>query len=236
MSATDIRASLGMPASSTTALLRSLVELGYLHYDSRSRTYMPTLRVGLLGDWMHGQSHAGRQLCAMVENLSHITGQLTVLGTRCNLQAQYIHVVRAHAANRPLKRGTLAPLPRTAVGWMLLSGMPDQEVMKLCTRINTMEQPVHRVSPSWLIDQIHGVREQGYAYCFGRVTPNVGAISMAVPTSHGRPPVVVAVSGTGAPFQERADEFIHTMREFCQRYTRDVAAASATASNRVQLT
>ena len=37
---------------SASMLLRSLVSLGYLHYDPCARTYQPTSRVGLLGSWV----------------------------------------------------------------------------------------------------------------------------------------------------------------------------------------
>lgn len=222
--AAEIRAYLNMPASSTTALLRSLVALGYLHYDTGNRTYMPTLRVGLLGDWVHSRSHAGRRLCTLVENLSEATGQVALLGTRSNLQAQFIHVVRAQAANCKVKRGDCAPLTRTAVGWMLLSRLSDKEVTRLCTRLNAVEAPDKRISPSWLTDQIRAVRENGYAFNFGRMLPGIGAISMLVPTMDEGPPVVVALSGRGAAFVARKGELIDAMRRGVAQYARELAA------------
>src|SRR5215471_12160295 len=48
----EIKDALGYPQSSTSALLRSLVELGYLNYNNTSRTYIPTTRVALLGTWI----------------------------------------------------------------------------------------------------------------------------------------------------------------------------------------
>lgn len=225
MSAADIRAHLSMPASSTTALLQSLVALGYLHYDPRNRTYVPTLRVGLLGDWVHGRPHASRKLCAMMENLSRDTGQVAALGARSNLQAQFIHVVCAGAAIRTVERGAFAPLTRTAVGWMLLSHLSDGEVTRLCTHVNATEVPDKRVSPSWLTDQIQAVRENGYAFIFGNMTPGVGAISMAVPMAVDGPPVVFAVGGSGAAFVARKNELVRAMRQSAEQYARELAAS-----------
>jgi len=78
-------------------------------------------------------------------------------------QAQFIHVACADAPSHTIKRGALAPLTRTAIGWMLLSRLSDQEVARLCTRVNASEAPDKRVSPSWLTDQIQAVRDNGYA-------------------------------------------------------------------------
>lgn len=48
-----VATALDYPQSSTTALLRSLTTMGYLHYNSRKRTYVPTDRVPFLGSWIN---------------------------------------------------------------------------------------------------------------------------------------------------------------------------------------
>jgi len=40
---------LDYPASSGSALMKSLVALGYLDYDGERRTYFPTMRIAALG-------------------------------------------------------------------------------------------------------------------------------------------------------------------------------------------
>ena len=51
----EVADSLGYPQSSTSALLRSLVALGYINYDAFKRTYVTSSRVALLGSWMKAQ-------------------------------------------------------------------------------------------------------------------------------------------------------------------------------------
>lgn len=223
VTATEIRTALGLPASSTSALLGSLVELGYLHYDSRKRDYRPTLRVGLLGDKSRNRGPAGR-IQPMLEDITLQTGQLVVLGARCRLNAQYIQVIRT-ADSRPLRRGTLAPLTRTAVGWMLMSKLDDDDILRIVTRLNATD-PGGRVSPAWLIEQMAEVRESGFAYCFGQVTQNVGAISMSLPAISSEPPVVLAVSGSGQRFVEQKDDILAAMRSHIERYMRHNGAVA----------
>src|SRR3546814_5492035 len=49
----EIADALGYPQSSTSALLRSLVGMGYLNYDAHARTYITSSRVALLGSWVN---------------------------------------------------------------------------------------------------------------------------------------------------------------------------------------
>jgi DNA-binding IclR family transcriptional regulator len=50
--AKEIATGLDIPQSSTSMLLRSLRDHGYLDYDQKERTYLPTPRVTLLGAWL----------------------------------------------------------------------------------------------------------------------------------------------------------------------------------------
>lgn len=224
-SAVEIRTHLGLPASSTSALLGSLVDLGYLHYDPRRRVYHPTIRVGFLGDWVE----AGGSMRRLLEDLKRETHQLVVLGARCQLNAQYIQVVRA-SHSRPVRCGTLAPLTRTAVGLVLMSKLADADIGRLVTRINAAETPGQRVPRSQLIDKIHAVREDGFAFCYGQVTPGVGAVGMPLPSSHDQPPIVLAVSGSGERFVEQRDDIVGAMRERIQRYGQDLRASPGSLS------
>jgi DNA-binding IclR family transcriptional regulator len=158
----------------------------------------------------------------MLEDITRQTGQLVVLGARCHLNAQYIQVVRA-TGSRPLRRGTLAPLTRTAVGWMLMSRLNDADILRIVTRLNAAETG-SRISPAGLLAEIAEVRESGFAYCFGQVTRGVGAISMSLPTATGEPPVVFAVSGSGQRFVEQKHDIVAVMRNCMKEYVRDGAA------------
>ncbi|MES2413759.1 MAG: helix-turn-helix domain-containing protein [Pseudomonadota bacterium] len=220
--ATGIRMQLGMPPSSTTALLRSLVELGYLSYDGRTRLYAPTLRVALLGDWLHGSTPADRRLYRLVDDIGRQTGQLVVLGTRCGTRAQYVYVLRSTESARRLKRGTFAPLARTSVGWVLLREMADRQISGLVHRLNAEEEAPERVPPHWLIDRVNEVRENGYAFCFGKVTPDVGAVAMPLPAAPGNLSVVLAVSGTGPAFVSQKQAYLDTMRSMIADYEQDL--------------
>ena len=58
LTATQVERRLGFPQSSTLALLKSMVRLGYLSFDRMGRQYLPTLRVATLGRWLERAAHA----------------------------------------------------------------------------------------------------------------------------------------------------------------------------------
>jgi len=55
MSGIQICRSLDYPKSSANAILKSLVELGYLALNPDNLKYFPSFRVTYLGDWIPGQ-------------------------------------------------------------------------------------------------------------------------------------------------------------------------------------
>lgn len=52
LSISEISTEMEMPQSSTSMLIKSLVEFGYLEHVPIARTGYPTFRIALLGTWM----------------------------------------------------------------------------------------------------------------------------------------------------------------------------------------
>src|ERR1700760_3124170 len=55
----DVVDALGMPTSSTAALLKTMAQMNYLSFESASRAYLPTLRLAQLGNWVTPASYEG---------------------------------------------------------------------------------------------------------------------------------------------------------------------------------
>src|SRR3546814_18360070 len=51
---TEISSELGYPMSSVLALMKSLSASGYIQLDPDTKSYVPTLRVAMLGTWIMG--------------------------------------------------------------------------------------------------------------------------------------------------------------------------------------
>lgn len=220
-SVADVVEALGYPQSSTSVLLKTLTKLRYLEYNRYARQYVPTLRVALLGSWIHDQVFSETSLAKLVDELHAATGATIILGMQNDIYVQYIHMVQASRSQLPwyIKRGSLRPLCRAAVGRVLLSQKTDVDVIYLLRRINAEEPNASKhLSESALLHELDIVRQQGYAYTEGTVNPQAGVIAMQLPTPASQPLMVI---GIGAPIGElraRRKEFVEILEKKIQPY------------------
>jgi IclR helix-turn-helix domain len=81
---TEIARRLNYPPSSTSALLKSLLDLGYLDCDRKARTYVPTARISLVGGWV--RNRAGGDLETIAPALHEAMRLTTFIASRNQLE------------------------------------------------------------------------------------------------------------------------------------------------------
>lgn len=127
-SLSEVARALGYPASSTSMLLQSMVECGYLSQGEK-RTFRPTPRVKLLGAWISPVLDPNGPVISMMEWLGTQCGQAVVLATPESMQVRYIRVVPATGTLRMhVTPGAVRPLPISGFGRLFMSRMADEEV------------------------------------------------------------------------------------------------------------
>ena len=217
----DVIKGLDYPQSSVSSLLKSLTRLGYLDYDRHKRLYTPTLRVALLGGWIHDQVYSEGTLSEVVDSLYRRSGGHTVLiGMQNDVFVQYIHLVQAPAPQIPwyVKPGSLRPLCRSAAGRILLCLKTDVEVQHLLWRINAEEETTNRMTLRDLLHELNLIRVHGSAFTLGTVNPQTGVIAVQLPTPSGQPPMAIGIGGPIPIMLQRKGEFLHLLREAVTPY------------------
>jgi IclR family acetate operon transcriptional repressor len=212
----EICQSLGYPQSSTSVLLRSLVELGYLSYDARRRAYHPTNRVRVLGNWINGSLFGEGKLPRLVNELNARTGHVIFLGARNGLHIQYIHVAQATTSLRlHLIPGTSRPIASSVGGQVLLSILPDLEVQKLVRRINAERLETDPlVDSKELLSTLRMIRTNGANTCHAsKITPGAAVIALLLPSVLADPPLVLGVGGASQLMVPQLDEIVACMHE-----------------------
>ncbi|MDB5760695.1 MAG: iclR [Burkholderia sp.] len=213
----------GWPHSSTSVLMRSLVTLGYLHYESRRRTYMPSMRVALLGDWVHSAMLVHGRLTDMLEQLNRETGETIVLAAQNGLHSQYLRVIQGtNTLRMHLQIGTLRPLLGSGTGRMLLTRMPAEAVVKLARKFNADAAEQERVDPDQLLAQLADDRKRGYAVSMNQVTPHATLIAMLLPAGPAERPLAIGVAGLTDRLIANEARYVETMRS----HIASMAAAS----------
>lgn len=216
----EITETLKYPQSSASALLGTLVQLGYLTYNAKTHHYLPSNRVTLLGHWINPNLITDGAMLRMMSEISRRTDDAVMLVTRRNLFAQYIHVIQANNKVRlHLTLGTLLPLAASSSGYTLLSTYPDAEVRKIVNRVNA-EAPANgkRVNVPELMDILAEIRRRGYCFKTGITTRGGGTVSIPLPVDPGQPPMAVGIGGVAEVMASRLEFLVSVLREEIDTY------------------
>ncbi len=212
--ACEIQLALGIPASSTIALVKSLMRLGYLRFDRRAKLYVPTLRVAMLGDWLRRGALASEGVLAAMRTVSVATGEATFLSTPNDVHMQVTHIL---PGRQPIalsvRPGMLVSMTESAVGLAFLASRPDEEIEALCRRLNRERRRTDPVDTAALMVQVTATRRRKFAAVYGLLA-GVGSVAAVLPAPLDTAQVVLCIGG---PEQR--------MREFEREYASDVLAA-----------
>src|SRR3546814_4827584 len=105
----EIADALGYPQSSTSALLRSLVGMGYLNYDAHARTYITSSRVALLGSWVNSQFRS-EEHTSELQSLMRISYAVFCLKKKNNQTLSYLYHQPNNAGFRVAEAHSTEPL------------------------------------------------------------------------------------------------------------------------------
>lgn len=228
----ELAEALNYPQSSASVLLKSLVKLRYLDYDRNARRYVPTMRVALLGGWVHDQLFSQDSLSRVIDALHAASGQTVMLGMRNDAYVQYIYLVQGPNTEIPwyIKPGSLRPLARTALGKVLLSRETDVDALLLLRRINAEESdPANRVSSTDLLRELDEIRRRGYAYTEGTVNPLGGVIAIELPTPASQPPMALGIGAAIEVLRENWQKYLDLLRKGVEPYQLTPPASSSGA-------
>ncbi len=211
---------LGYPVSSGAAMLKSLVSLGYLEYDRKTQTYLPTMRIAVLGRWVSEQLFSEIRMLPLMEDLRDRTRETVIVGTQSDISAQYVHVLRSNQTiSYSAEPGSLRPLARCGVGLTLLSNKSDADIDTLVYRNNHAE-PVRsrRVVLKDVMGSIDKIRKQGFFFSRNLYSEGVGVIAMLLPRAPFTRTFAIALGGPVQRLERHLDENVATMRSAIRRF------------------
>ena len=189
---------MGVPQSSMSALMKSLLAQGFVDYDTRARTYTPSVRVALLGSWLMGGAQNQDNLLGIMQELNAETGDTVMLGVLNGVETQYIHVINSYQRLRfHLRPGMMRPMFRTAIGLVLASLRDDAEIGRMVRRVNTeSERSEDLIHETDVMARVKEVRENGYLITSNLATPGAGVVATLL---RNGPSTRLLAIGIGAP-------------------------------------
>jgi DNA-binding IclR family transcriptional regulator len=216
----DLAAQLGYPTSSTAALIKTLVEQGYLHFDQKSWTYFPTPRLSQLTNWIPAPTFEQGPVLDAMHRLQHGTREMIVLGTPIGIYVEYVGTLRSlHAVQLYAPPGTRRLLVQTGMGWLMLSRMPGSAALGIYRRtigLGELEEP--KLRRETFLARIDQMRRQDYAFSRARdyVRPTAhwsGAmISMLVPVPANHRRLAIGIGGPAARLDAHCEGILKQLR------------------------
>ena len=213
-SLSEIAQALGYPLSSTTVLLKTLIGMGYLSFDRRERVYFPTPKVASLGDWVSQALFGSTPILKAMRDVHAATGESTSIDTANDIQLQYLQIIQSiHPLRFHVDEGTLRPLTQSAVGWLLMSQMPNQTIDDIVRRTNiATKRPGESVKSAEIMERVRTIRRAGYGWAEN--IPFLGGATLCVllpVTIHDRP-VALGIGGALERMRQNRDRYLAVLK------------------------
>lgn len=217
-SVTEIAREMGIPQSSTSMLVNSLIDRGYLT-TLPDRRVQPTVRVSMLGRWVDERITDGR-VTRLMRDLGEETGETILLGIASDIHVVYIAVIPATRAMRlHIPAGTRRPIADSGMGLMLLSAMDDAEIGRRLARAAAARDPgAPGLVQKDIMAEIAGIRAKGHALSASRIVPGAGIVCTLLPTAEGSQPMAIGIGGQAFEVVEKEQAFATLLKTKIARY------------------
>lgn len=207
----EIVADLGLPASSTHNLLRTLVHRNYLLVDPEDRHYHLGLRLWEVAQAYTAGDSLPRLAQPIMDRIVKLTGETVQLARLDGVENVYLAISESP---QPMKLvsavGKRLYAHATGLGKVLLAGLPEDEAAR---RLATVRLP--RFTANTLVDldellaALEVVRSQGYASDNEEYVVGCRCIAMPIRDAGGRVAAAMSVSIPTPRYSEEVAARIH---------------------------
>lgn len=212
--------SLGIPQSSTSALLRTLATLDYLNYDRFRRLYRPAPRMALIGARIRPKLFRDGRILSAMQEIRDRLNHLVLLAAHDEVYVRYLHSVQGRI-NMGLKlTEDVRPMLITAPGRLFFSTFSDAKIERLVHRLNAEPHPLLKapIDLRAVMDDIARIRSAGYAMALDTTVDGAGALAVMVDDEPGQPQLAITLIGPSPMIEQRAAEQAAITREILRRH------------------
>ena len=205
---------LGIPQSSTSTLMKSLVTKGFVEFEAETRRYRPSVRLAFLGNWVLGSTDVIARVHTLARDLSRRTGETILIGAESGLFMQYLSVIASpHTLRIDLHPGLRRPLHLSGLGLTLLTLKTDPEIGRIVRRYNAEHaaERTTRLAEREVIRMVESARHQGWCQTANLITEGAGSIATLLPLPRGQRPLAVGIGSSFSRLQSRHQELLEAL-------------------------
>ena len=211
----DVAHDLGYPQSSTSALMRSLVAVGYLSYDAYERAFMPTHRLPLLGCWLGEPFFQEGPMLGVAREIADRTGFAVGIARRNVNKLQWMHASTTVDLSVDDVFASATSLLHSAVGLSLMAALDDRQVRALVHRLNAeVIDLADIVSPTDLMARIGDIRRDRHVFMN---EGEIAMLAMTPPPSEAMETVSIAIVDRSGLLAEHLTDTLNVARECIAR-------------------
>lgn len=208
----DLARRLGHPVSSVNALLKCMVDLGYMEFDDTSHRYYPAARVAHLGSWLNCQDYEQTAVLEAMYLLRETVGESVVLATTNDIYLEYVETLHGHGGIKIL-RGTRRLLVQSGTGWLFLARSSIADAISVYLRtIELGELEQAEFSEADLLHRLAEHRKMDISFLRARelLRPtahwDAAMMSTIIPSPPGHRPLALGVHGLAESLAEKRDK------------------------------
>lgn len=196
LSITDISKKLNIPQSSTSDLVKTLYESGYITQDETKR-YVLGVRLIQLGSMAMESFDISAISKPILKRLVEKVKETAFLAIRAQNEVVYILKLDANSSvNTTAQPGYHRPLYNTGLGKAFLSSMGKEELNEILSNMEMMPITSHTITnKDKLIEQLQQFRYQGYAVDDEESEDGVYCIATTVSSVDKNIEAAISISG-----------------------------------------
>jgi DNA-binding IclR family transcriptional regulator len=192
------------------------VDLGVLVSDRRTATYLPSIHLADLTNWVVRSWIPDSQFLDRLAALRSETQETISLWTAVNLQMEVLHAIEGEAPlSLRLRAGQRFPMLFSAVGTAYLVSLPMTTRAALLHRIESDARQHRKVSDIVRFRaMIKTARKCGHAIAESAVVPDVAGIAVAFSGPGQARPLVVSVGGLASRIRSQEARISAALKRF----------------------
>jgi len=213
LSNAEVARLMGLPESSTSDLLHTLHEAGYLLRTLRTRRFYPTRRLWELARKASEKDPLAAFAAEAIAVLSERTGETALCGRPDGMRVQ---VIGMQPGSHPLRYmrdpGERLAMHASALGKALLALMPPAEMRRAIRARPLRALGPHTITdPDQLDADIQEARERGWSWVCDEAAEGVAAIAIAGLV--GDEPLAVSLAGPTSRIEASRQRYLDALEE-----------------------
>ena len=227
---TEAAEAIGMPRSSTHALMTSLVETGLLNSPGRGR-YRLGWRIVELYETMRASLDLRAVGTSVLHALNEETGETVNMGVLDHEEVLYLDRVsgRMQLSVTGLRPGSRLEPHCCAIGKVLLAFTHPVEAQQILNARPLKRYTEHTITdPKKLVAELDEVRRTGLAYEDGEVVAEVACVAAPVRDPFGATVAAISLTVPAARMAKRKVELSKALRQAATEFTKRLAESQTT--------